>query len=185
MTWCVDFLGPRAAVMTIGASDRTTTEAGAAIWHQDAAELQARVQVADLYELNDAMRTAMTYAVSLARSPDPDPGAIRRMRAVIGILLAADAPIPQPLFSVDREAARSAPYAARLRDIAPPLAVVAWAWCFAAGDVPGRPEVARYAASTPLGLEDPATRAWAGMEAARMIEANWSMTLLAACGAAA
>lgn len=185
MTWSVDFLGPRAAVMSIHASDGTTAEAGTAIWHQDIAELQARVQFADLYELNDAMRTAMTYAIALARSPDPDPGAVRRMRAIIGILLAADAPIPQPMFSIDREAARSAPYAARLRDIAPPLAVIAWCWCFAAGDVPGRPEVARYAASTPLGLDDAATRAWAGMEAARTIEANWSMTLLAACGEAA
>lgn len=185
MTWNVDFLGPRSAVLTTGASDGTTAEAGTAIWHQDVAELRARMQFADLYELDAGMRTAMTYAVALARSPDPDAGAVHRMRAIIGILLAADAPIPQPLFSLDREAARSAPYAARLRDIAPPLAVVAWAWCFAAGDVPGRPEVARYAASTPLGLDDAATRAWAGMEAARTIEANWSMTLLAACGAAA
>ena len=185
MTWSVDFLGPRAAVMTTRASDGTTTDAGTAIWHQDAAELRARMQFADLYELDAGMRTAMTYAVALARSPDPDAGAVHRMRAIIGILLAADAPIPQPLSSVERAAAKCAPYAARLRDIAPPLAVVAWCWCFAAGDVPGRPEVARYAAGKPLGLEDPATRAWAGMEAARMIEANWSMTLLAACGAAA
>lgn len=108
------------------------------------------------------------------------------MRRIASVLIAADAGMPPIGQYADHRVAEMADAMVVIADILPIAGVVGWVWCNRhAAACADSPAVTACANGPPLGIDDPATAAWASRRAAEHADEAWSMRLLAAIGAAA